>query len=70
MSHWRDLGVPVCAAHTHLHKKVSHGLVAKLAKQAFAQLGQTLEADHLPAVQIDDRSLYAGADTLQGALES
>src|SRR5271157_6036944 len=32
------------------------------AEQAFAQLGQTLEADQLAAVQISDRSLYAGSE--------
>jgi hypothetical protein len=37
------------------------------AGQSFAQLGQTLEADQLAAVQIGDRSLYAGADNTGAA---
>ena len=34
----------------------------EIVRPAFAQLGQTLEADHLAAVQIGDRSLYAGSE--------
>jgi uncharacterized protein len=37
--------------------------------QSFAQLGQTLEADHLAAVQIGDRSLYAGAERRAGTCQ-
>jgi hypothetical protein len=33
-----------------------------MAEQCFAQLRQALEADHLAAVQIGDRSLDAGAE--------